>query len=160
MRITAYNREEAVYYAKLWAFSRNPKYYNFDKIGGDCTNFVSQCIFAGASVMNYTPVMGWYYNSVNDRTPSWAGVDFLYNFLTTNKGYGPFGKVAQFTDMEIGDVIQLGNLDNNFYHSLIVTSKKGQSLYVSTHTFDSLDRPLNSYYFEKIRHIKIEGVRK
>lgn len=160
MRDTAYNREEAVYYANLWAFSRNPRYYNFDKIGGDCTNFVSQCIFAGSSVMNYTSVLGWYYNSVNDRTPSWTGVDFLYKFLTSNKSYGPFGSEAQMSDMEIGDVIQLGNLDNDFYHSLIVTDKNGQNLYVSTHTFDSLNRPLNSYYFNKIRFIKIEGVRK
>ena len=40
-------------YANKWAFSRNPKYYNFDNIGGDCTSFVSQCILAGSNVMNY-----------------------------------------------------------------------------------------------------------
>ncbi len=35
-----YDREKAVAYAREWAFSRNPEYYIFDEIGGDCTNFV------------------------------------------------------------------------------------------------------------------------
>lgn len=48
-----YQREKAVEYAKKWAYRRNPKYYNYDGVGGDCTNFVSQCIYAGCKVMNY-----------------------------------------------------------------------------------------------------------
>lgn len=48
-----YNRESVYQYAKNWAFSRNPKYYNFDSIGGDCTNFASQCVYAGCNEMNY-----------------------------------------------------------------------------------------------------------
>ena len=40
-----YDRKAAVEYADYWAYRRNPKYYAFDDIGGDCTNFVSQCIF-------------------------------------------------------------------------------------------------------------------
>ena len=39
-----YNREHALQYAKKWALSRNPLCYNFSGIGGDCTNFVSQCL--------------------------------------------------------------------------------------------------------------------
>ncbi len=46
MRIKEYNRENAVEYAKIWAYKRNPKYYNFDPVGGDCTSFVSQCLYA------------------------------------------------------------------------------------------------------------------
>ena len=74
----AYDREAAVAYAKKWAFRRNPAFYDFSKIGGDCTNFASQCIYAGAKVMNYTPTFGWFYKSANDRTPSWTGVEYLY----------------------------------------------------------------------------------
>lgn len=54
--------------------------------GGDCTSFASQCIYAGSKVMNYNKNNGWYYNSGNDKSSSWSGVEFLYNFLTTNKG--------------------------------------------------------------------------
>ena len=84
-----YNRENAVAYAKKWAYGRNPKYYDFSDLGGDCTNFASQCIYAGSGVMNYTPTYGWYYISVNNRAPAWTGVDELYRFLTTNRGAGP-----------------------------------------------------------------------
>lgn len=48
MRILEYDRQAAFEYAKKWAFRRNPRYYNFEKIGGDRTNFASQCIYAGA----------------------------------------------------------------------------------------------------------------
>lgn len=33
-----YNRQAAVEYAHLWAYGRNPNYYDFHGIGGDCTN--------------------------------------------------------------------------------------------------------------------------
>ena len=50
----------------------NPKYYNFQNIGGDCTNFASQVLYAGSGIMNYTPTFGWYYINVNDRAPAWT----------------------------------------------------------------------------------------
>ncbi len=53
MQKREYQREKAVEYAKKWAYRRNPEYYNYDAVGGDCTNFVSQCIYAGSQVMNY-----------------------------------------------------------------------------------------------------------
>ena len=74
LSIINYNRSDAVKYALKWAFSRNPDYLDFHGLGGDCTNFVSQCIYAGCQVMNYTPVYGWYYLSSSDRTASWTGV--------------------------------------------------------------------------------------
>ena len=52
MNTRAYNRTSAIIYAKKWSLSRNPRYYNFDDIGGDCTNFISQCLFAGSNKMN------------------------------------------------------------------------------------------------------------
>ena len=61
MNVKGYNRSNAVLYAMEWAFSRNPQYYNFDPVGGDCTSFVSQCIYAGSNVMNYDKINGWYY---------------------------------------------------------------------------------------------------
>ena len=41
-----YDRAAAVRYAHLWAYGRNPRYYDYESIGGDCTNFASQCIYA------------------------------------------------------------------------------------------------------------------
>ena len=44
---TAYSPSKAVAYAKKWAYGRNPNYKDYDPLGGDCANFVSQCIMAG-----------------------------------------------------------------------------------------------------------------
>lgn len=157
--IENYNRLLAKQYAKKWAFSRNPKYYAFDKIGGDCTNFISQCIYAGSKVMNYTPETGWYYINSTQRTPSWTGVEFLYNFLINNKSIGPFAKETSPTQIEIGDVIQLGNYEK-FYHTLLVVEKNNNNIYVAAHDFDAYMKNLNTYIFERIRFLHIEGVRK
>jgi hypothetical protein len=74
LREAPYDRESAVAYARRWALGRNSAFYDFEYIGGDCTNFASQCIYAGAGIMNYTPETGWFYRSASDRTASWTGV--------------------------------------------------------------------------------------
>ncbi len=158
MRETNYNREAAVAYAWQWALARNPRYYNFDGIGGDCTNFASQCLYAGADVMNYTPTMGWYYRSASDRTPSWTGVDYLYQFLVNNRSVGPYAVEVSESETQIGDLVQLGNRDGAFYHTLVIVSKT-PSIFVAAHTFDALDRPLSSYVYDTLRCLHINGVR-
>ena len=81
---------------------------------------MSQCIYAGSGIMNYTKNIGWYYNSANDRSPSWSGVEFLHKFLINNKGAGPRGKEAEIDKMQIGDIIQLSFDGIKFSHALIV----------------------------------------
>ncbi|NLG26119.1 MAG: amidase, partial [Clostridiales bacterium] len=90
LHVIRYNRRAAVDYARTWAFKRNPRFMDFTNLGGDCTNFASQCLYAGSGVMNYTPDTGWYYISPTRRAPAWSGVVFLGRFLTENKGRGPF----------------------------------------------------------------------
>ena len=158
MRYIMYDREAAINYAKKWAYERNPLYYDFSNIGGDCTNFISQCIYAGVGVMNYTPVLGWYYRSANDRTPSWTAARYLADFLLNNKSIGPYGHLVALNEIEKGDIIQLGNFDMEFYHSLIVTETKPQIL-VATHSFNAFDRPLTTYDYDIARCIKIDGAR-
>ena len=158
MRIFAYNRLAAVNYARRWALERNPMYYDFDEIGGDCTNFASQCIYAGARVMNYEPAFGWYYISLDDRSPSWTGVEFLYSFLVNNNSFGPFGRSVGQNQVQIGDIIQLGRADGTFYHSLVVSATFPRIL-VCAHSDDYLNRPLSSYTYDNIRFIHIDGVR-
>ena len=137
-----YDRLKALSYAKAWAFSRNPVYYNFDSVGGDCTSFVSQCIYAGCNVMNYDKIHGWYYINGYDKSPSWSGVEFLYNFLTRNIGIGPRGKAVSQDMIEIGDIIQLSFSGIKFEHSLIISKIDDindlSKIFTSSHTFDSL----------------------
>ena len=160
--ILPYNRQKAVSYADKWALSRNPRYLDFSNFGGDCTNFISQCLYAGSGIMNYTPTFGWFYISPGKRTASWTGVKYLYKFLTTNKVAGVFAKEVEISEMELGDVIQLGDDTGRFYHSLLVTKIIGEpsleSIYISTHTIDSHNRQLSTYIFDRIRFLHIEGV--
>lgn len=158
MKIKEYQRDKVLQYAEKWAYGRNPKYYNYDSIGGDCTNFASQCIYAGSGIMNYTKDTGWYYNNANNKAPAWTGVGFLYEFLINNKGVGPFGKNTSREELEIGDLIQLSFNGTTFGHTLVVVKNELDTL-VATHTFDSFARNLNTYSYNNIRFIHIDGVR-
>ncbi len=158
MQEKPYNRAAAVAYARKWALGRNTAYYDFQDIGGDCTNFASQSIYAGAGVMNYTPVMGWYYRSSSDRAPAWSGVEYLYNFLVNNKSVGPYGHVVPRDQVQPGDIVQLGRESGGFYHSPVITAVTPEIL-VAAHTYDALDRPLSSYIYDVARFIHIDGVR-
>lgn len=157
----SYNREAAYTYAKKWAFERNPRYYDYADIGGDCTNFASQCIYAGCGVMNDTPTYGWYYKTANNKSPSWTGVPYLYNFLTQNTGVGPFGTQADIAELQIGDIVQLSNEEGRFYHTMVVTEPGDQEhLLVAAHDSDAFNRPLTSYQFADARFVHIAGARR
>ena len=161
-----YLRERAVEYAKRWALRRNPLFFDFSGIGGNCTNFASQALLAGSCVMNYTPDFGWYYVSPDDRAPAWSSVDYFYDFLTEvpefaerNGGTGPYGKVVSKGEAQPGDMIQFANSRGEWYHTVVITGGNGDEILVSAQTNDALDRPLSSYNFAEARYLHVEGVR-
>lgn len=148
----------------MWAFRRNPAYYNFDELGGDCTNFVSQAVYAGARVMNFTPDFGWYYISPELRAPAWTSVRYFYEFMTKNEGTGPYGHDADISEMRAGDVIQLAYTGSEeFTHTLIVVGvgrvPNPQNILLAAHTRDAYRRPLVTYPYTNVRFIRIDGVR-
>lgn len=162
MSVFPYNRRAAVAYARRWALGRNPRFYDFSDIGGDCTNFASQCLYAGSLVMNFTPVLGWYYLSVNNRTPSWTGVRFLYEFLVTNRTAAVFARETDIGGIQPGDIVQLGDAEGYFYHSPVITEVGAcpapENILVCAHSYDALDRPLSTYEYAQARFLHIEGV--
>lgn len=164
MKNLKYNRTQVIEYAKTWAYGRNPKYYNFDSVGGDCTSFASQCIYSGAKVMNYSTNNGWYYIDGNRKSPSWSGVDFLYKFLTNNKSVGPYGKNVNQEEIQVGDIAQISFDGENYVHSLVIVKIENinslNGIYIASHTFDSYNKKISEYALEKIRFVHIEGVRK
>ncbi len=157
--VKPFDRDRAVEYARRWALDRNPLFVDFTGQGGNCTNFVSQSILAGSCTMNYTPTFGWYYVSSSDRAPSWTGVEFFYDFMTSNEGVGPFMREIRRRDVIPGDVIQLANSEGDFYHTLIVTDVQRQVILVSAHSDDALDRRLSTYNYSSLRYLRVEGVR-
>ena len=163
MILQPYRREEAAAYARYWAYGRNPDFYDYEQIGGDCTNFASQCIYAGTGVMNYTLNFGWYYISADDKAPAWTGVEFLHDFLVRqNPSPGPICQVTQeLTRAEPGDVIQLIFKGEVFQHSPVVIAVDGSAepsgIQVAAHSFDANCRPLSSYRYQQYRVLHILG---
>lgn len=158
----AYDRKRAVDYAHQWAFSRNPRYLDFSKLGGDCTNFISQALHAGGASMNYRKTFGWYYNSAGDRAPAWTGAQFLYNFLIANQGPGPYAVETTLENLRPGDIVQLSFTPGVFSHSLLVVSvgypPAEHNILIATHSYDSDYRPLDSYQnVAARRYLQIEA---
>ena len=165
-QVISYDREAAVAYARRWAFGRNPAYFNFDFLGGDCTNFASQCLFSGVKIMNYTPDVGWFYRSLDSRAAAWTGVEYFWKFLSSNAqengvgdGAGPFAKEVSLQELEIGDFVQFGRETNDFYHTPIVVGFSGRTPLLAAHSYDVYGKPLTAYSFEKLRCIHILGAR-
>lgn len=160
-----YDRAAAVAYANEWAYRRNPLFYDFSEIGGDCTNFASQCVYAGCEIMNFTPIYGWYYINLNNRAPAWTSVTYFHRFLTTNQGAGPYGSDVPITRALPGDVAQIrfrGSVE--FDHSPVIVQIDGEptmdSIYIAAHSNDANCRPLSSYQnVVETRFIHIEAAR-
>lgn len=156
-----YDREQAVSYAHRWAYGRNPRYYDYENLGGDCTNFASQCIFAGCGIMNHTPTFGWYYYDANHKAPAWTGVSYLYNFLTRSApSAGPMAREVSVSELEPGDIVQLSFDGIGFQHSpVVVAVGRGDpaSLLLAAHSEDADNRPLASYSFFAARFLHITG---
>lgn len=163
MDLLPYRRAEAEAYARFWAYGRNPAFYDYETIGGDCTNFASQCIYAGTGVMNYTPTFGWYYISADDKAPAWTGVEYLHNFLARQEvSPGPICVVTQDLAMaEPGDVIQLIFKGDVFQHSPVVIQNDGSGqpsgIQIAAHSYDANCRPLSSYDYQQYRVLHILG---
>lgn len=164
MKNLTYERKLAIEYAKKWSYLRNPKYYNFDLLGGDCTNFVSQCLYAGTNSMNYTKNFGWYYIDANNKSPSLTGVEYLYKFLVNNKSIGPYAKEVEQDQIEVGDIAQLSFDGEKFEHKLLIVEIENKlslsKIKIASHTIDNYGKAISEYYFKKIRWIHIQGMRK
>lgn len=162
-----YDRAAAVRYAHRWAYGRNPAFYDYENIGGDCTNFASQCVYAGSGVMNFTKEFGWYYIDANDKAPAWTGVEYFYNFMTRDaETVGPVAAAATISRIMPGDVVQLSFNGAEWNHSPVVVGLlrypacQPADVLIAAHSYDADNRPLNTYHYQAIRFIHFIGVRR
>jgi len=162
-KLIPFDKESAVKYALCWALDRNPNFLNFDDLGGDCTNYISQILLAGGCKMDMTPVLGWYYVNGNDKSPSWTGVEQFYKYVTGDKDFGIAAKEIRLDEAEAGDIVQLSFNGKTFQHTPFITevNRDADDMYeqikVCAHSFDSKNRSLNTYQWRKIRFIRILG---
>ncbi len=144
-----YNRNKAVGYALKYALSPNPEFRYFSSTlnaGGDCTNFISQCLLAGGAEMVYDNNPWWYnHNNLSSTMDdtwslSWSIAHSLYWNIMRNSVENKKGIKAQILSaasmLELGDIIFYENDENRIFHSTIVTDYNNGSPLVSQHTYD------------------------
>jgi hypothetical protein len=144
-RAIRYDRRAAVAYADAWWNGANPKYHHF---AVDCTNYVSQCLFAGGLPMDYTGRRdsGWWYEGYAGSTErwsfSWAVANSLRAYLLYSSNPRRGTEKTDPRELEPGDVIFYDwDGDGRWQHSVIVTGhdREGWPL-VNAHTNNSRRR--------------------
>src|SRR5262249_34855138 len=108
---TSYSRIKAVHYAQTYALSTNTKYHTFTS--SDCTNFVSQALYAGGwpmiqgekkvSSVWYYDFDSWFPGWISPASYTWAAAANFHSFLSAS---GRAKKVTGAEALELGDVVQ------------------------------------------------------
>ncbi|MDQ0338125.1 hypothetical protein J2S00_000908 [Caldalkalibacillus uzonensis] len=138
-----YNRQQAVGYAHRWWNSYNPKFKHFDV---DCTNYVSQCLWAGGAPMTYSQnrSKGWWYRfeTQPNWSFSWAVAHSLRWYLAGSTSGLRAREVQSARELEPGDVICYDfNGDGRWQHNTIVVAKDANNEpLVNAHTTNSQNR--------------------
>lgn len=135
-----YDRHRAVQYAERWWNSYNPAYRTFDV---DCTNYVSQCLFAGGAPMRGAPIRerGWWYGK-DSWSFSWAVAHSMRWYLSGST-QGLRGEEKESPEELIpGDVICYDfSGDGRWDHNTIVVAKDAYGMpLVNAHTDNSRNR--------------------
>lgn len=152
-----YMREKAVEYALKYALDPNPSYRymkSYGDDGGDCSNFISQCIRAGGAPMAFGPQRPWWYNdrdianvAKHTWSQSWAVAHSLYWCLKVRGKLNLPGlkaiEVPSLEMLEIGDIIQYEDKRGIIYHSAIITDfkeEKGRKVpLITQHSIDAIN---------------------
>ncbi len=160
---SSYSRNLAVNYAIKYALTPNPNYKYFSiyqTIGGDCTNFTSQCLHAGGAPMVFSGKNTWWYNAKTNRwSVSWTVAGSLYWYLKINAEKNLYGikgtEVPSLSSLEIGDLIFYRNNKGAIAHSAIITSFYNGRPFISQHTFNALNITYVKDWASKMHFIKI-----
>ena len=148
---TKYLREAAYGYAYKWYNSRNPHYKDYSSSGGDCANFVSQCLIAGGlSLHKGTNGTGYGIYPDVDRPTEYSNGTIPYcdylnlhlrNYQNTNITYIIDTNASIPLEIDIGDVIIFGNKSSDKYkHAMIVVWKNATDLGLAGHSSDVWNR--------------------
>ena len=96
--IDGYNASKAIEYARTYCKNYNPNYNSYKGRGGDCANFVSQCLYYGG--LQTTNVWKPY-------TYAWINVGGIYDFLSGLNGTKVIAN-PDVSEIEPGDVVISG----------------------------------------------------
>jgi hypothetical protein len=134
----------ATYAEKHWKYY-NSAYRQYGGDGGDCTNFLSQALYAGGwkQVTKSGSEYGTWYSKASGESLTWIGVNEWSWFTQTARRTTPLANAYQ---MDIGDVLQL-DFDKNGSkeHSMLTTYRSASGVpYLTYHSADTYRRSLTS----------------
>ncbi|HIZ40511.1 MAG TPA: amidase domain-containing protein [Candidatus Anaerobutyricum stercoris] len=176
-RASSYNATNAVNYAKKWAEKRNDAY---DSYSNDCTNFISQALYAGGISMRkpstikhgITDTTDYWFSKKHkftgstgrvtyeyDVTTSWMRVKAFYQYASAHgASVSKYDTISQLqNNAKLGDIVQLKD-DSGWYHSIIITGgSKGNRTYCG-HTSNKKDHPVADLN-KKVKHKKFRIIR-
>lgn len=143
-----FNITEACNYAETFALKSNPNYKSFEDIGGDCTNFVSQILYAGG----VKQTKAW-----SPYTNPWINAEDLYLYLTTHK---LADKLSTETSLTKGCLIQFYTPQiGRFFHNGFITYELPNNDYLyCCHSYNKLNYPLSETFpnrYPTLRALKI-----
>lgn len=162
-RVSGYNARNAVNYAHRWARGFNPAYRCFDPRvagegpanGGDCTNFVSQCLKAGGMRETKPKVVQsrllsstnfWFGNIFNTSTAFMRVTDFHSYWAPRVRDANYEGDTTVSRNGNLGDVVQFRMADTGRrWHSMIITKKDSKQVYLSGHSIPRYDYGISNY---------------
>lgn len=124
----SYNRIAARDYAYKYWSSYNPAYTSYKGNGGDCANFVSQCLHAGGIPTDAT----WKADSV-----SWIRASAVPSYMM-NKGYAT---KTSYTNATAGN---FAYTSSGAGHAVLVTINDGAKIAYTAHTTDRKDAAFSS----------------
>lgn len=153
-----YDRKAAVAYADTWVGQRNQEWDDFSGQGGNCQNFVSQCLFAagiprdisGDAIWSWGREAGTFSENQMD-TISWINVKTFLDYASENMGYGLSADTeVDYWSGETGDVLQMGFPDiwnHAVLISSIVTDEDGVVIdyLIDSNTSDMKNYPASAY---------------
>ena len=165
-----YNRQKAVDYAREWYDDRNNEFYSYSDLSGDCTNFTSQCLYAGGIPMDsdwhsirteknifkriFQKPWNWFKNNGYyewDISRAWQTVSAQYEYIKENYCGGKEIIITSPDEIEAAianNLIQAGDLlyfkaGTALHHSVIITQVTNNMIYYAGHTDSYFDKPLN-----------------
>ena len=147
-----YDRTAALAYAGQYAMSRNANWADFSYSGGNCQNYVSQCLLAGGIPVDpYGDAVWTYGDGSRERSGSWASVTQFLQYASGNTGFGLVSQVgAPYYTGEPGDLIQMGTKEG-WHHVVIigdlVTDEAGNTVdyLIHSNTNDMKNYPASLY---------------
>ncbi|MBL0386014.1 amidase domain-containing protein [Tumebacillus sp. ITR2] len=137
-----YNHQAAANYADTYWSSYNSGYKNFNSVGGDCANFVSQSLRAGGQPDDGS----WYYRNNGGSTAddawtyAWVNNQGLRDWArNTSRGIA----YTDYSQLMVGDIVNYDWDWNGTYDHVTIIVQAGANALIDSHNNDRYHVPYN-----------------